>query len=114
MCCVNRMQTRLFRITASELLRNSLCHQLMSIFFQRQFCWAGHVMCMPWDRFPRKMISSWVCSKRPKGYYPNLVYGRSLKKTLNKTDVDTENWHVLFLDRDEWRDIINDIPLVYE
>ena len=70
-------------------------------------------MHMPWDRLPRKMISPWVCSKKPK-VCPNLTYGGSVKKSLKKSYVDIENWHVLSLDRDGWRDIIDNTPLVYE
>ena len=66
-----------------------------------------------WGRFPRKMISSWVRSKRHKSC-PNLTYGRSLKKSLKKYDADIENWHVLSLDRNGWTEVINNIPLVYE
>ena len=47
--------------------------------------------------------------KRNPKVFPNLPYGRFLKKSLRKADVDTENQHVLPLDRDNWRDDINKI-----
>ena len=113
MCRVNRMQTHLFRMITSELLQRLSLSPTDVYVSQQQLRWGGHVMCMPWDLLPRKMISSTVGSERPKGC-PNLTYGQFLKKSLKKADVDIENWHVLSLDRDGWRDIINNIPLVYE
>ena len=113
MCRVTRMQTRLFGIIASELLQR-LSLPLIDVFVsQRKLRWAGHVMCMWRDRFPRKMISSRICSKRPK-CCPKLTYGWSLKKCLKKADVDTENWHVLLLDCDGWRDVINNMLWCYQ
>ena len=67
MCHVHRMQTCLFRITTSELLQILSLSTTDVYVTQRKSRWAGHVIRMPWDRFPRKMISSWVRSKRPKG-----------------------------------------------
>ena len=75
--------------------------------------WAGHVMRMPWNRLPNKMISSWVRAKRPRGC-PSLTYGRSLKKSLLKAGVELENWTVLCQDRAGWRNIINSIPSRYQ
>ena len=74
MHCVNRMQTCLFQITTSELLQRLSLSSVDAYVSQQQLCWAGHVICMPWDYLPRKMISSWVCSKRLKGC-PNLTFG---------------------------------------
>ena len=68
-------------------------------------------MRMPWDRLPRKIISSWVRSKRPKGC-PNLIYVRSLKKSLKKADVVIENWDILSFDRDGSTDVIDNIPII--
>ena len=112
MCRVNRMQKRLFRITTSKLLQRLSLSPIDVYVSQRQLRWVGHVMRMSWDRLPRKVISFWIRSKRPKGC-PNLTYGRSPKKSLKKADVDTENWFVLSLDCDGWTNVINNIPLVY-
>ena len=91
---VNRPQTRLFRITTAELFqRNSL--SLTDVYvLQGQLGCAGHVMRIPWDRLPRKMISSWVRSKSPEGC-SNLTYGRSLEKSWEKADFDVENFDML-------------------
>ena len=90
MCCVNRMQTHLFRIATSGLLYRLVLSPIHVYVSQQQLRRVGHVMRMLWYRLPRKMISSWVCSKRPKGC-PNLTYGRYLKKSLKKANVGIEN-----------------------
>ena len=112
MCNINRLQTRVHHITTFQLLQRLNLFHIDVYISQRQLRWAGHVMRMPWDRLPRKMITSWVRSKRPFGC-PKLTYGRSLKKSLNKAGVETENWYNLSLDRDGWRNIIDNVPLIY-
>ena len=81
---VNRPQARLFRITTTELFqRHSL--SLTDVYvLQGQLGCAGHVMRIPWDRLPRKMISSWVRSKSPEGC-SDLTYGRFLEKSWKKS-----------------------------
>ena len=46
---------------------------------QQQMSWAGHVSRMPWNRLPRKMLTLWCNSKRPRGA-PQMTYGQILKK----------------------------------
>jgi len=64
---------------------------------------------MPWDRLPRKMLSCWVASKRPRGC-PKFTYGRSLNKALKKAGID--NWEIMVMDRCAWKSMINSISLV--
>ena len=88
----------LYPLKTSEKQRFSLSP--MDVYVcQRQLPWAGHVMRMPWDCLPRKMILFWVRSKQPKGC-ANVTYGRYLKSFLKKADVDIEKWNVLSLDHD--------------
>lgn len=64
--------------------------------------WAGHVARMPWDRLPRKMLSCWVPSKRPRGF-PKITYGRSLIKCLKKVGLD--DWENVVIDRGAWNSL---------
>ena len=113
MCHFTRMQTRLFGIITSEFLQR-LSLPLIDVFVsQTKLPWAGHVMFMWRDCLPRKMISSRICSKRPK-CCPKLTYGWSLKISLKKAYVHTENWHVLPLNWDAWRDVINNVLWCYQ
>ena len=71
-----------------------------------QLRWAGHVSRMPYHRLPRKMLSSWVRAKRPRGA-PKLTYGRMLRKALKKVGVPAEEWQFAASDREHWRSIYN-------
>ena len=42
-------------------------------------CWLGHVSRMPFDRIPRRMLSSWLPSPRCRGA-AKMTYGRTMKK----------------------------------
>ena len=110
MCRVNRIQTREHRITNIELLNRLSLVSVDSYICKRQLRWAGHVIRMPWSRLPRKMLSSWVRAKRPRGA-PRYTYGRSLYKTLRKAGVDVVQWHEIANDRVKWRDLIKNLTL---
>ena len=55
---------------------------------KRQLGWLGHVSRMDFCRTPRRMLSSWVNHKRPKGC-PNMTYGRGVTKALRKFGIDS-------------------------
>lgn len=99
MCYVNKMETCLFRKATSKLLQGLSLSPIYVYVSKRQLHWVVHAISMPQDCLSRKIISSWVCSKRPKSS-PNLTYGRSPNKSLKKTDVDNKNCQVLSLDCD--------------
>ena len=77
---------------------------------RQQLRWAGHVIRMPWSRLPRKIMSCWVRSKRPRGA-PRFTYGRSLVKCMKKVDIDPVDWHVLAMDRLSWRRLLHNIDI---
>ena len=73
---------------SKECLFNRLDIKYIDIYIvKRQLRWAGHVARMDMNRLPRKMISSWVSEKRPRGS-PEMTYGRSLFKALKKANID--------------------------
>ena len=108
MCRVTRKHTRTHRISTTQLLNRLELPTIDSFITKRQLRWAGHVSRMDYDRLPRKMLSSWVRSKRPRGA-PRLTYGRSLRKALKKANVNTQTWSNVAEDRQEWRNIINNL-----
>ena len=63
---------------------------------------------MDYSRLPRRMLSSWVQHKRPRGA-PQYTYGRGLVKALRKAGIDTATWWGIAQDRNVWRDTINNI-----
>ena len=108
MCNVNRYQSWVKRISSVQLLNKLCLSSIDNYVCKRQLAWAGHVIRMPWFRLPRKMISSWVRSKRPRGA-PRYTYGSSLSKTLRKCNIEKSCWHVLALDRVWWRNAIDNL-----
>ena len=106
MCRVTRRHTRTHRISTAQLLTRLGLSTIDTLVTQRQLRWAGHVSRMDYTRLPRKMLSAWVRSKRPRGA-PRFTYGRSLRKALKKANIDYQTWPAISEDRDEWRNIIN-------
>ena len=71
--------------------------------FQRQLQWAGHVWRMPETRLPRRLVSSWLTSRRPRGC-PEFTYARGLKKALRGAHIPWSDWMTIAQDRCLWRD----------
>ena len=104
MCRVNRLHTRVYRIRTSDLL-NRLSLQSIDLYVnRRQLRWLGHVARMGPQRLPRKMLTSWVPSKRPRGA-PNFTYGRGIY--LRKIGMSKNDWYENALNRLAWRRIIS-------
>ena len=72
---------------------------------RRQLRWAGHVARMPFDRLPRRMLSSWVPSRRPTGA-PKMTYGRTLRKGLKKFSIELDSWTEQANDRALWSETL--------
>ena len=108
MCAVNRFRTWNEHISTASLLEKVSIKNLDSYLFKCQLRWVGHVVRMPWERLPRKMLTCWVRSKRPRGC-PKFTFGRSIKKALNFAKIDFDNWFEIANDRTEWRSAINRI-----
>ena len=105
MCRVTRRHTRLHHISTRDLLQRTGLAPIDSYVSRRQLRWAGHLARMDYCRLPRKMLSSWVQHKRPRGA-PEFTYGRSLYKALKYANIDVETWWQLAQNRQEWRDTI--------
>jgi len=57
---------------------------------QRQLRWLGHVSRMPFDRLPRRMLSSWLPAPRCTGA-TKITYGRTMKKAMATFDINPQN-----------------------
>ena len=91
--------SREHRLSDSEL-RSRLGLQTIDVYIsRRQLGWAGHLARMPFERLPRKMLSSWVRADRPIGA-PQFTYARGLLKALGKAGIDSKTWHQLAQDRE--------------
>ena len=102
MCRVTRKHTWKHRISTDKLLARVGLRTIESYINRRQLQWAGHVLRMPFERLPRKMLTCWVASPRPRGC-PQFTYGRGLYKALRRANIEKNSWTALAMDRDKWR-----------
>ena len=77
------------RISNEELLRRLNLRKIDAYITESQLRWVGHVARMDFYRPPRKMLSSWVCTKHSIDA-PEFMYGRGLYKALTKAGVDVK------------------------
>ena len=61
---------------------------------------------MSFERLPRKILSSWVKNRRPRGA-PEFTFGCGMYKALRCANISKDNWFVLSQDRCEWCKMIN-------
>ena len=103
---VTRTDTWKQRISTRSLAQELQLDSMDNYVYRRQLRWVGHVRRMPFDRLPRRMLSSWVASKRqPSGQL--MTYGRSVYKALDNFNIDHASWHTLAADRPTWRAAIH-------
>ena len=105
MCRVTRWHTWKNRISTEQLWKRIGLKSIDTYINRRQLQWAGHVMRMPYNRLPRKMMTCWLPSTRPKGC-PKFTYGRSLYKALKKVNISKSVWVDLAMERERWQEAI--------
>ena len=66
----------------------------------------GHVSRMPFDRLPRRLLSSWLPYERPRGA-PEMTFGKTMIKALKTFDIDPKHWPAMAANRTNWRHMIN-------
>ena len=108
MCRVNRLHTRVHRISTASLLGRLGLQSIDIYVTKKQLRWAGHVWRMDWSRLPRKMLTCWVREPRPRGC-PEFTYGRGLRKALKKANVALNSWTRTASNRSNWRKVIQAI-----
>jgi hypothetical protein len=109
MCRVTRKHTWDHHISTQELGQRLGVESIDRYLGGRQLRWLGHVSRMPYDRLPRRMLSSWVPTRRPAGC-PEMTYGRTMYKTMAKFGIDRSTWPELAADREAWRRVVGGAP----
>ena len=95
MCHTNRYIAWQNHQSMSDMFDKLSLESIDTYVTKKQLQWAGHVLRMPWERLPRKMLTCWVQSKRPRGC-PKFTIGRSIMKCLKKAGI-LINWNGMCL-----------------
>ena len=111
MCRVTLVHTREQHISTHELTQEMGLESIDVYLARRQLRWLGHVARMPFERLPRKMLSSWVAAPRVAGGQL-MTYGRSVSTALDHFGINRATWSTLAQDRAAWRGAIHGALLV--
>lgn len=106
MCGVRRLRMWRERISTSELAAELGLDSMDNYVHRRQARYFGHVWRMPFDRLPRRMLTSWVAAPRPSGGQ-QMNYGRSIYRALAGFGITRSAWPALAANRATWRGAIN-------
>ncbi|KAL8580876.1 hypothetical protein ACOMHN_039576 [Nucella lapillus] len=81
---------------------------------QSRLRWSGHLVRMQDSRLPKQLFYCKLTEGlRPRGR-PKLRYKDTPKKSLQKCDIDEEQWEFLATNRSEWRQAIRKGTEAYE
>jgi len=73
------------------------------LVLQRQLRWLAHIIRMPSNRLPRRLLyGELLIGQRPVGR-PKLRYSNHIKSVLWKSDIPEADLEQLAADRDSWR-----------
>ena len=95
----NLHHTRIHHISTKNLEKELGLDSMNNYIARRQLRWLGHVSRMPFDRLPRRMLSSWLPSPRCRGA-AKMTYGGTMKKATAMFDINPQNWYELAADRE--------------
>ena len=101
----NLHHTWIHRISTKNLEKELGLDSMNNYIARRQLRWLGHVSRMPFDRLPRRMLSSWFPAPRCRGA-TKMTYGRTMKKAMATFDINPQNWYELAADRVKWHAMI--------
>ena len=99
-------QSRMYQIPTREIETELGLDSMDKYIARRQLRWLGHVSRMPFDRLPRRLLSSWLPHKRPRGA-PEMTFGKTMIKALKTFNIDPKHWPAMAANRTNWRHRIN-------
>ena len=94
------------RVSNTSVLDQAGTLSIHLLLAQRRLRWAGHVRRMNDGRLPKDILYGELASgKRPRGR-PQLRFKDSLKRDLNTTSIDPDDWENLADDRTTWKQVV--------
>ena len=99
-------QSWMYQIPTREIETELSLDSMDKYIARRHLRWLGHISRMPFDRLPRRWLSSWLPYKRPRGA-PEMTLGKTMIKALKTFDIDPKHWPAMAANRNNWRHRIN-------
>ena len=94
------------KVTNIQVLKREGLPPMEYLLIRNNLRWTGHRLRMPTNCLPRQVLYSQLPDgQRPRGH-PRLRYKDTIMRNLKKTDIDTDSWKYLALQRDVWRDTV--------
>ena len=81
MCLVTKRQMWKEHISTKSLELKLGMQSIDVYVYRRQLAWVGHVSRIGFERMPRKLLSSWINHRQPRGGV-EMTYGRGLGKAF--------------------------------
>lgn len=73
---------------------------------RRRLGWAGHLARLDFGkRIPRKLLSGWIASTRPRGR-PQNGFAHALMTDISNAGLDDSNWFMLAANKGQWEEFI--------
>ena len=91
------------RIPDTEILTRSGMDSIHTMLLRTQLRWAGHVVRMPENRFPKRIMYGELSSGKRSHGGQRKRYKDTLKAALKSCRIDPDSWEKLCLDREKWR-----------
>ncbi|KAL8612753.1 hypothetical protein ACOMHN_033752 [Nucella lapillus] len=102
------------RVSNVKVLLQAQMPSIDALLTQSQLRWSGHLVRMQDSRLPKQLFYGELTGgHRPRGR-PKLRYKDTLKKSLQKCDIDEKRWEFLATNRSEWRQAIRKGTEAYE
>ena len=94
------------KTTNIEVLKRAGLPSMEDMLIQMNLRWLGHVERMDHQRLPRQLLYSQLCEDKRNQGRPRLRFKDTVKRNLEKLEIDRSSWQLKAKDRAVWRNLI--------
>ena len=94
------------KITNIEVLKRAGLPSMEDMLIQMNLRWLGHVERTDHQRLARQLLYSQLCEGKRNQGRPRLRFKDTVKRNLEKLDIDRSSWQQKAKDRAVWRNLI--------
>ena len=95
------------KITNIEVLKRAGLPSMENMLIQMNLRWLGHVERMDHQSLPRQILYSQLCQGKCNLARPRLTFKATVKRNLEKLDIERSSWQQEAKDRAAWRNRIS-------